>query len=243
MKAAMNGALHLSTLEGWWQEGYNGKNGWAITAGALYEKPQLQDLADAGQLYDLLEHEIAILYYERNEARVPQDWVRMMKESLFSVCQNFNVNRMLSDYLKKCYLPSIQYSEHILQDDYKALKQAVRQEKDVLKYWDEVTIKSMSTSIDNKHRLTEGQSVEVECSIEFGQAPAELFCVELFYMLSSDNRFKIIPMRLQSRDNTLSDYRCSFAIEGYGPQSINVRIRPAEKIVQDLHPELIKWKE
>ena len=129
MKAAMNGALHFSTLEGWWQEGYNGKNGWAITAGMLYDKPDLQDLADAGQLYDLLEHEIAILYYERNEAQIPTGWVRMMKDSLFSVCQNFNINRVLSDYLRNCYLPSIQYSGHVLQDDYRALKQAVRQER------------------------------------------------------------------------------------------------------------------
>ena len=113
----------------------------------------------------------------------------------------------------------------------------------MLKYWGDITITSLATNIKNKYCLTEGETIEVKCSVEFGEAPAELFCVELFYMLDDDSRFKIIPMQLQGKDNTLVNYRCSFAIEGYGSQNINVRIKPANEIVQDLHPELIKWKQ
>jgi starch phosphorylase len=243
MKAAMNGVLHLSTLEGWWQEGYNGKNGWAITAGTLYDKPDLQDTADANQLYDLLEHEIAVLYYDRNEADIPELWLRMMKDSLFSACRHFNMNRVLCDYLQKCYLPSKQYSENISQDDYKSLKKAVQEEKDVLKNWDNIKIISFSTDIEKKGRLTKGELVSIHCSVQFAQTPAELFSVELFYMFDNNGRFKLIPMQLQNRKDALADYTCSFELEGYGLQNINVRIKPANRIVQDLHPELVKWKE
>ncbi|MFZ0035475.1 MAG: alpha-glucan family phosphorylase [Sedimentisphaerales bacterium] len=243
MKAAMNGALHLSTLEGWWQEGYNGKNGWAITAGTPYSRPDLQDLADANQLYDLLEYEISVLYYDRDAANIPQAWVRRMKNSLFSICQNFNINRMLCDYLRECYLPSMRHSEDISQDDYKILKEAEQEENDVLKYWDKIRITSFTTDVEQKDRLTKGDIVNVQCSVQLNHVSVELITVELFYMLDNKSKFKIVPMQLQSEENTVAGYQCTFEIEEYGLQNINVRIRPANKIVQDLHPELIKWAE
>jgi starch phosphorylase len=243
MKAAMNGALHLSTSEGWWREGYNGRNGWAITAGELHNKPDVQNAADANQLYDLLEHEITALYYDRNEADIPEIWLRMMKDSLFSVCQDFNINRMLCDYLKKSYLPSMRYSERISQNDYKMLESAVQEEKDVLKYWNYIKITSFLTDIEKKEHLIKGELATIECSVQTGRAPAELFSVELFYMLDTNSRFKVIPMQLESMKNQIARYKCSFEVEGYGLQDINVRIRPANEIVQDLHPELIKWAE
>ncbi|MFA5251018.1 MAG: alpha-glucan family phosphorylase, partial [Phycisphaerae bacterium] len=243
MKAAMNGALHLSSLEGWWKEGYNGKNGWAITAGSLYDKPDLQDMADANQLYDLLEHEIAVLYYDRNEADIPEIWVRMMKDSLFSVCRDFNINRTLCDYLKKCYTPSMQASNDLSKDDFQPLRSAVQEEKDCVKYWDNIKITSFSMDLLKKNHLTKGEIINAQCSVRFGPAPIELFTVELFYMLDNNNRFVIIPAQLQNKSDGSADFTCSFKIEDYGLQNINIRIKPANKIVQDLHPELVKWAE
>ena len=242
MKAAMNGVLHLSTLEGWWREGYNGKNGWAITAGNLYSKWDLQETADANQLYNLLENEITELYYSRNETDIPEGWVKMMKESLFSVCRHFNMNRVLSDYVKKSYLPAIKESALLSADNYKLLKQAIREEKEVLKYWDSAKIVSFSTNIEKKVRLTEAECVQAQCAVRFGEAAAELFKVELFYMYHENSSYRILPMKsTQTRDNTRY-YEYLLRIEGQGRQKLNVRIRPANKIVQDMHPELIKWK-
>jgi len=243
MKAAMNGALHLSTLEGWWQEGYTGGNGWVINAGELYDRPELQDMADAEQLYDLLEHEIAVLYYDRNETDIPESWVKMMKESLFSVCRNFNINRVLCDYLDKYYLPSMQTSEEVSRDDHKVLQTVAQEERDVLKYWDNIKITSFLTDIEKKDRLTKGDIINVRCTVQFGQVPTELFFVELFYALDRSSEFKTVPMLLQDKQSGLANYLCSLEIEGYGLQNMNVRIKPASKIVQDLHPELVKWKE
>jgi starch phosphorylase len=246
MKAAMNGALHLSTFEGWWQEGYNGTNGWAVTAGMLYDKSDLQDVADANQFYDFLEHEITALYYERNEADVPEGWVGMMKESLVSVCRYFNMNRVLCEYFTKFYVPASDYLKHITDDGYKLLKEAVREEKDVIKHFGKIKIISFTTDADAKERLTKGEQVEAGCSVDFQDAPDALFSVELFYMIDGGSRFKVIPM---SADGGLPGqksvilYRCVLEVDGFGIQSINVRVRPANEIVRDLHPELVKWKE
>jgi starch phosphorylase len=243
MKAAMNGALHFSTLEGWWEEGFNGRNGWAITAGRVYDRQDLQDTADANQLYDLLEHEISVLYYDRDEADIPEIWVRMMKDSLFSVCQNFNINRTLCDYLRECYVPAMQDSDEIFKDDYDALKKAAQDEKDVLKCWENLKITAFTTDIERKERPTKGDTVNVKCRVQ-NPAAKELLCVELLYMLDNNTRFKIIPMQvIENTEDTIANYACSFEIEGYGLQNMNARVRPANKIVQDLHPQLVKWAE
>ena len=103
MKAGMNGVLNLSVLDGWWPEGYNGKNGWAITGAEYDHQYEMQEAAEAEQIYDLIEDEITELYYDRNEAGVPVRWVEMMKESISSTCCRFNMNRVLADYIDKFY--------------------------------------------------------------------------------------------------------------------------------------------
>ena len=76
MKAGMNGVLNLSFPDGWWVEGYNGRNGWPLTAGKFYRSYQLQETAEANQIYDLLEEEMTKLYYSRNEGGFPEHgWI------------------------------------------------------------------------------------------------------------------------------------------------------------------------
>jgi len=106
MKAALNGVLHLSVLDGWWYEGYNGKNGWAIGGGLSMADSKAQDNADAETVYRLLEEEIMPLYYDRNTAGVPESWVRMMKESISSLVPRFCARRMLKDYIDRVYITS-----------------------------------------------------------------------------------------------------------------------------------------
>lgn len=243
MKASMNGVLHLSTLEGWWVEGFNGKNGWAITAGRLFKNTQLQDAADANQLYELLENEITDTYYERNEADIPVGWVKMMKESLFSVCCGFSMNRVLCNYMQKAYLPAKETSAAIAADNFHLLKRAMKEEEIILKNWDKVEITSLTSNIEKVDHLTEQESVEIECAVQFGVAAPELFKIELFYIYDEDQSYEILPMELVQMRGTVGHYKYNLKVEGYGSQSINVRVIPANPILQDIHPELIKWKD
>jgi starch phosphorylase len=243
MKAAMNGVLQLSCMEGWWIENYNGKNGWAVTAGQFYNRADLQEVAEAGQIYDLLEEEITELYYDRNGAGIPEQWVKMMKESIFSSCQKFNMNRVLDNYMKQYYIPSRKESERLTADGFKVLKDSVSQEAQVVKYWDIIKLTSFATSVDKKLRLVEDDSVEAACSLYVDNAPPELFKVELFYTFSENRDYKIIPMEFSGKDGSSAQYKCAFNLTGYGLQNMNVRVKPANETIESLHPELIKWIE
>jgi len=241
MKAAINGVLNLSVLDGWWPEGYNGKNGWPITAGEFYSQSELQEAAEANQIYDLLEQEITELYYNRNEVGIPKGWVAMMKESICSVCQTFNMNRVLKEYVNKLYIPAKNCCEDICNNNFQNLREATRDEKEVTKCWPDIKFLDFSTNVDKRDYLFETDILEVKCTLDLGEGATELFLVELCYIYDSSGGFKTIPMELTNRKDTLAHYECSLAIEGYGVQQINIRIKPANETLQDAHPELVKW--
>ena len=100
MKASMNGVIHFSILDGWWVEGYNGKNGWAF---GDKEVQGDRNPLDANSIYEILEREIVPLYYERDEEGIPRRWVKKMKEAIKSVAPRFNSMRMVKEYIDKYY--------------------------------------------------------------------------------------------------------------------------------------------
>ncbi len=111
-KAALNGVLNLSVLDGWWREGYNGANGWAIGEDRDYEDPEAQDAADAASLYELLENAVVPLYYDVESDGIPHRWLRMVKESIRSLAPFFNTRRMMKEYLHEMYLPAMEAARH-----------------------------------------------------------------------------------------------------------------------------------
>jgi len=107
-KAGLNGVLNFSVLDGWWREGYNGQNGWAIGKDVDYEKPDLQDEADVQSLYDILENEIIPLYYQlRSSDNLPGEWIGRVKESIRTIGPQFSMRRMVKEYVERLYQPEI----------------------------------------------------------------------------------------------------------------------------------------
>jgi len=104
-KAALNGVLNFSILDGWWREGYNGRNGWAIGDETDYEDPELQDEKDAQSLYKVLEDEIVPLYYQRSSGNIPVEWIARMKESIRTLAPAFSMRRMVKEYGREMYFP------------------------------------------------------------------------------------------------------------------------------------------
>jgi len=107
MKAALNGVLNFSALDGWWREAYNGKNGWAIGEDKEPDVPEIQDKADALSLYSTLENEIIPLYYDRNADLIPVDWIERMKNSLRTITPQFSTRRMVKEYVERLYIPAV----------------------------------------------------------------------------------------------------------------------------------------
>jgi starch phosphorylase len=107
MKAAINGVLNFSVLDGWWREAYNGINGWAIGEEREYESVEVQDAADAESLYHTLENEIIPLYYDRNSREISHEWIARMKNAMKTVIPQFSARRMVKDYVEKFYAPAV----------------------------------------------------------------------------------------------------------------------------------------
>jgi starch phosphorylase len=106
MKPPLHGGLNCSILDGWWPEAFNKKNGWSIGDGREFKSRAKQDRYDAGSIYDLLENEIVPLFYQRDRAGLPLRWIDRMKNSIATVCSQFNTHRMVGEYFQQYYLPA-----------------------------------------------------------------------------------------------------------------------------------------
>jgi starch phosphorylase len=115
-KAALNGALNFSIMDGWWREGYNQKNGWVIGTEQEYADQGEQDSVDANSLYDVLENQIVPLYYDGRIGNQPAEgWLNMVKESISTLAPQFSARRMLKEYVDKLYLPAIEKRVEVLE--------------------------------------------------------------------------------------------------------------------------------
>jgi starch phosphorylase len=105
-KAVLNGGLNLSILDGWWAEGYDGTNGFAIGSGHSHVDPTVQDARDAEELHRVLEHTVIPLYYDRDEDGLPRGWIERIKRAIRTLGWRFNADRMVMDYVREGYLPA-----------------------------------------------------------------------------------------------------------------------------------------
>jgi starch phosphorylase len=107
MKAALNGALNFSVLDGWWREAFNGRNGWAIGNDTEVDSPDQQDAQDAASLYDTLEHEVIPLFYERDPREISHYWIARVRESMKTILPHFSTRRMVKEYVERLYVPAL----------------------------------------------------------------------------------------------------------------------------------------
>jgi starch phosphorylase len=244
MKAGINGVLNLSVLDGWWPECYNKKNGWAITAGEIYENADMRDLAETNQVYELLEKSITDMYYERDDRNIPQDWVKLMKESIHSVIKQFNINRMITEYCKKFYQSSVKNYSALLGDNKKLLGEVVGKYKKIKTFWDKIRIKDVYSDFDRREILLTDETIHYECYVYLDGADPSLFDLEIFYLIDKEKTFKIVPLSfVEKYQDKTAKYEGSLMLESSGKQGVNVRLLPSDKRIQMLYPDLIKWQE
>jgi starch phosphorylase len=107
MKSALNGGLNLSILDGWWDEWFDGENGWAIPTADGVEDPERRDDLEAAALYDLIEHQVVTRFYDRDQATgLPQRWLEMVRHTFSSLGPKVQATRMVSDYVRQLYVPA-----------------------------------------------------------------------------------------------------------------------------------------
>jgi starch phosphorylase len=106
MKAALNGVVNCSILDGWWAEAYSSEVGFAIGGDSVAPTDEEQDAADARALFEVLEQQVLPAYYERDERGLPPRWLTLMRNSVAELGARFNTNRMVVQYVEELYLPA-----------------------------------------------------------------------------------------------------------------------------------------
>lgn len=179
MKAAANGVLNMSVLDGWWAEGYQPGVGWAIGNGEEYENQDYQDYVESQSIYNLLEKTIVPLFYERGKDNLPAEWVSMMKRSMQTIASYFNSHRMLEEYVHRFYQPSgIDWSQ-IQTDNFKRGRELTEWIKYMRTNWQQIKI--LEKRVDVKHSIELGNSIRVEVIMNLGQISPGDISVDIYY--------------------------------------------------------------
>ncbi|HLX12819.1 MAG TPA: alpha-glucan family phosphorylase, partial [Bacteroidota bacterium] len=179
MKAAMNGAINVSILDGWWVEGYNRNTGWAIGRGEVYGDEAYQDDVESDALYDLLEKEIVPLYYRRGADDLPRAWTAKMKSSMHALCPEYNTNRMVRQYAEEKYLPAHKRFTALSASKLKGAKALAAWKENLRANW--AGIKILDVKADASAGFKVGDTFTLHALIDLGKLSPEDVTVEMYF--------------------------------------------------------------
>lgn len=187
MKATANGALNLSILDGWWDEGYTPETGWAIGHREEYddEQAEYQDQVEANAIYDLLEKDIVPLFYERGRDGLPRGWIAKMKAAMRDHAGVFNTNRMVCQYFDECYLPSAERRQRLMEDDLEQTKSLAAWKAQVRQQWPQIHIERIWMERPEGQELKVGDHLQVQAQVHLGELKPTDVAIELFHGLLS----------------------------------------------------------
>ena len=180
MKAAANGALNCSILDGWWPEGYENDTGWAIGNGDVFRDEAEQDRVDAESLFHLIEEEIVPLFYNRDVHGMPRGWIEMMKGSISKLGAKFNTHRMVAEYAERAYLPAHELGFRWISSSLSGAAELANWRKKVNESWGDVSIKM--EDCDN-HEVFVGKVLPITIRARLGRLQPSDVSVELLHGL------------------------------------------------------------
>ncbi len=225
-KAGANGVPNLSVLDGWWVEGYNGRNGWAIGEGREYPNEEAQDEADALSLYNLLEDAVVPLYYETKEGD-PRPWLAYVRESIRSIAPRFSTRRMLKEYLATYYMPAIAGWHTYRADDFRVARDVAAWKARVRQAWPQVRVQAEGPEMA---RLRVGDEVEVRAQVTLNGLTPEDVRVEIVCGRLDDEgelrNVRKIPMQLVEFTQGVAHYRGILRAQVSGQLAYGVRVYP-----------------
>ena len=244
-KASVNGVVNFSILDGWWAEGYNTKNGWAIGTNEEYYSYEEQDLADSESIYKTLEDKIIPTYYNKNEKGLSETWIRLMKNSIMSTGGKYSTARMVVDYTEKLYMPLLNLTNKYFSSlenvtEYNRIKQ------ELYANWNDIKI----TQENNADNITvdAGNKIKVSCKVELPNIDKDYIQTECYYGKILENGIvediNIMPMDLVEENNETKTYTYEAKIEMKtgGNYGYTFRVMPKHPMLLD--PEnlnLVKW--
>ncbi|MDR2305107.1 MAG: alpha-glucan family phosphorylase [Treponema sp.] len=245
MKAAMNGVLNCSILDGWWDEAYDPELGWAIGQGEQYNDDTLQDDIESKALYDILERDLVPLFYQRGRDSLPREWIKRMKTCMSTIGQSMSSHRMLMDYSNNYYFPALKNYRRIVKDEYAESKSLAAYFGRLKGAWDGIKIERLNSN--SKPVMQRGDSLTVTAYIGLGPLHPEDLLVELYYGSVSTRGSEIknarrAEMKHTGVDGTSNIYQIRVECLDTGMQGHTVRILPKHPaLVHPYRTGLIKW--
>ena len=244
-KASVNGVVNFSILDGWWAEGYNQKNGWAIGTNAEYMSYEEQDKADSESIYNTLENKVIPAYYNKQQDGISKEWLTLMKNSIISTGGNYSTARMLVDYTKQLYIPLCNITNNYF-SNLELVTDFNRVKDQLYANWDDIKI----TQINNLDNISidAGNNIKVSCVVTLPNINVENIEAQAYYGKILDNgtieKIGIIPMDLVSSDDEKREYTFEAKIElkTGGNYGYTFRVMPKHKMLLDsANMNLIKW--
>ena len=245
-KAAMNGVMHFSVLDGWWVEGYKPGAGWALPLEKTYDDPNYQNELDSATIYSTIENEIAPDYYAVDEKTgLSPKWIGYIKNTIAKVACEFTTNRMLTDYCNQYYIPQCERYAKLSADNEKVAREIAQWKHLVLDEWNNIRIVSY-TQPDASYSLSADNTLKSEVVLDLGRLKPEDIGVEMLFTVSDEkgklhlqavNEFKLV-----SYENGKATYQVEVLPERTGMYQVGTRIYPKNPLLphrQDF--PLVKW--
>ena len=236
MKAGLNGVLNASIFDGWWVEGYNGKNGWVIGEESTEPESEADDAKDAQSLYELLEREIVPTYYDNRER-----WIYMMKESIKSIAPRFSTHRMVKEYMDRFYSKAMSNHIWLTRENYRGAKEIAAWKDRVTASWDAVRFEDVKIGEDGRR---------IEAIVYLDGLEPEDVKVELYYGVRAEGYNVERPHIIEIRHpEELGDGRWLYTYEGNALKHLGdpcwhhaIRVYPHhEKLPHRFLFGLVKW--
>ena len=244
-KAAANGVINFSVLDGWWAEGYNQKNGWKIGTNSEYQSYDEQDDVDAKSIYDTLQNKIIPIYYEKNEKGYSDKWLEIMKNNIATNAGRYSMSRMLDDYTKDIYVPLMNATKNSYNDltnvaTYNTWK------TEIVKAFNNIKI-TQDESNSNDITVNAGKVITVKCNIEIPEnITIESVDPQVYYgkitMSGVVDDIQVLPMRLEKEENGLYTFSSKINLKSGGDYGYTFRIVPKHPmLLNQMDLNLIKW--
>ena len=244
-KASVNGVVNFSILDGWWAEGYNQKNGWAIGTNAEYDNYDVQDNNDCQSIYQILENKIIPAYYEKDKKGISGKWLEYMKNSIISTGGKYSTARMLVDYTTKLYMPLT----NLYHNYYESLEDVTSYnewKKDIYKNWKDIEITEENNMDDIA--IDAGNKIEVTCKVKLPNILKENIEAQVYYGKIKENgvleKIAVIPMNRIAKDeeNKIYTYKAKIELTTGGEYGYTFRVMPKHEMLLDSENlNLVKW--
>jgi len=236
MKAALNGALNLSIRDGWWDEWFDGENGWAIPTADTASSDEERDDAEASALYDLIEHQLVPKFYER-EGGVPREWLRMVRHTMTDLGKKATSDRMVREYVQRLYVPAAEHDTALRADAHAGARELAAYVARVRDAWSEVRVDSVDGS-GIPQQAQAGDTFEVRAGIRLGRLTPDDVEVELAYGrtdedddIADDHSLHPLSPTGESTDG-VTTFGCTLPLDVTGTFGYTVRVVPK-------HPQLV----